>query len=946
MSKTQLIPIILVAHSVCYLAAFGSASSCPSHLLTQKNQPFKQRTNRFFKFEEESNSWVEVKLPYDLVTCVNGNCTKVGSIRPTEERPERAQADDAEEHRESLKVIEEEETRKALKNYEMLLPLRKRVSLTKISESSIWVTGESGSIYERYWNGVQWVIVPHDLPDSAGHAISIFIVNQTFLALSDTGYLYQMRLKDNSQPVWIDFAVTLGHDTTVEATESSPTQIKSGVVSNDGERSYFCTKSGSLLELAEIEPQRWIDHGHPPGTDVAAIADAASIKRGVVFTISSAGELYEHDRNSKPQWKKHIWREESAQVTSLAPSKGCILQGTNGTTSVSLFLISKTGALVERRLHQRKWKWITHGNPEGHLLTSITPVTQDNLNEKTHSVLLTTATGSIFEYQMPKRTAIAQEQQTSEIWVNHKHPLHAAVARGISGLPFQAGRIYFPLDDGRLSELHLTGLGGENTGPAHQVNTRRKSSLKYEWSILDAPETEGWNAEYCTEGRGPANCIAGTKEATPGTGSTWQTTRRRKGQAESYLTPDVSSRIEGRSKEEYKLQGIVVQSISRLRVMNKGRSFFLIADGGKTFEYLYNDDLWLWLQHHHPTSMKGAVGSYNGSLFLADVSGSLLIRERSGDELRWINCTAMRKGKQITDGPPWDKVSGPTMKAKAEDALFFVSRSGRLLQFTVSLRKFKWKDCKSPPNTKISSIIDQEGLRENILFVVGRNGQLYQYNKLTGLWHEHYQSRHLVLSRSTGTAMRPSPLSLKGSLFMTSEDGGLVEYHWNRLDGWTWVEHGTPHEEVSFAGSPGPSFEGNQIFLIGSDGNIYLRYYDSVEWKWRNYGYPCTECMPIEQQRHMRSNNEEEEEMCENTNSVVSSEDIDNCKQSDKHRTYDPKVAPTRPIPFADDLVIFELNDGRLAEMRRLTDFEWVWTRTIVTPASLCKGSYWTAVVS
>ena len=64
--------------------------------------------------------------------------------------------------------------------------------ITKMSEASIWVTAQSGSIYERFWNGVQWVLAPHELPTSAGHAISIFIVNQTILALSEARVLYQV----------------------------------------------------------------------------------------------------------------------------------------------------------------------------------------------------------------------------------------------------------------------------------------------------------------------------------------------------------------------------------------------------------------------------------------------------------------------------------------------------------------------------------------------------------------------------------------------------------------------------------------------------------------------------------------------------------------------------------------------------------------------------------
>ena len=124
------------------------------------------------------------------------------------------------------------------------------------------------------------------------------------------------------------------------------------------------------------------------------------------------------------------------------------------------------------------------------------------------------------------------------------------------------------------------------------------------------------------------------------------------------------------------------------------------------------------------------------------------------------------------------------------------------------------------------------------MFVVGTNGRLYQYNKVTELWHEHYQSQHLILSRLPGTAMRPSSMSLTGSLFMLSEDGGLVEYHWNSLDGWNWVEHGAPHKGVILIGSPGPSFEGKQLFVIGSDGKVYLRYMDQTTWKWKNCGFP------------------------------------------------------------------------------------------------------------
>lgn len=104
-----------------------------------------------------------------------------------------------------------------------------------------------------FWNGLEWVIVAHDLPLSQGHAIVVFIISQKILALSESGNLYQMHVQigETSHPVWIEFTHTLN-----QITDSDPIFIKSGVVTDDRKRGYFCTKKGALVELAEVEPPR------------------------------------------------------------------------------------------------------------------------------------------------------------------------------------------------------------------------------------------------------------------------------------------------------------------------------------------------------------------------------------------------------------------------------------------------------------------------------------------------------------------------------------------------------------------------------------------------------------------------------------------------------------------------------------------------------------------
>lgn len=158
----------------------SSVSWFPYHYVQQRNRQFEQKTDRFWEYDEHTKTWTEVELPRELVSCVDGNCTKISLIRLGTRRGEEDQGgkgDEGGEPRESSEVA---------------LPRRKSMSLSKMSETSIWITGESGSIYERFWNGAQWVIAPHNLPVTAGRATSVFFVNQTILALSEAGQLYQV----------------------------------------------------------------------------------------------------------------------------------------------------------------------------------------------------------------------------------------------------------------------------------------------------------------------------------------------------------------------------------------------------------------------------------------------------------------------------------------------------------------------------------------------------------------------------------------------------------------------------------------------------------------------------------------------------------------------------------------------------------------------------------
>ena len=190
----HLIHFIWVLLSASYFILLGCASSwCPYQFFQQSNRKFEQKIDRFWKFSEQASRWVEVKLPYDLVSCVNSDCSKVGvildRIKNKEEILEKQYEDQDQNDRMKNNIKDSSIGSEDVSD--VVLPQRKRISLTKMSGTSIWVTGESGSIYERFWNGLEWVFAPHNLPVAAAN--SVFVINQTILALTDTGILYQVR---------------------------------------------------------------------------------------------------------------------------------------------------------------------------------------------------------------------------------------------------------------------------------------------------------------------------------------------------------------------------------------------------------------------------------------------------------------------------------------------------------------------------------------------------------------------------------------------------------------------------------------------------------------------------------------------------------------------------------------------------------------------------------
>ncbi|KAJ7535122.1 hypothetical protein O6H91_12G019000 [Diphasiastrum complanatum] len=724
---------------------------------------------------------------------------------------------------------------------------------------------------------------------------------------------------------------------------------------------HFPTTDGLLFELVSIHPTKWLNHGQPRGGDVAAVVNVGTLRPGAVFTVSSKGDLYEYDPKAKPAWRKHIREGSSIESFPLEAATGVTLHDLAGPSSTSLFLMTKDGFLVERRLAQSKWRWLFHSSLENVRLTSIGPSFIDP-NTGNTSVFCTTRNGTVYEYRLPYALGNAKygsNSLESGTWIDYKQPADVPVMSSVVGASLGHGRFFFALEDGRIGELHLPGQGGPGVGPITRIPAGKRQPTSYTWSIFESPETEGGNAEYCNADHGPRNCLEGVKHATyydeskvvsNGKSSQWKRpSGRGRARKSTYVT---SSEAEETSSQSV-ISGSpspVNQSLSDLfqfRTLQCNRSLFLVGGDGIVTEKFLDGDTWMWLKHEFATPIQGLVAIYNNSIYAVDSEGSLFILESIDNQLQWLNCTALEGGTTVLSGRPWDGVLGDLRVTTLDDALVFVSQSGQLFEFKVALRTFTWRNCGHPPGTKVAAILDQEVLRHRVVYVAGMDGKLYHFNRVTFLWHANKQPSDILLSTIPGVVLRPNFQTTAGSLFLRAEDGSLVEYHWDNAEGWLWTKHGFPKEGVVLATAPGPSLVGSWIFMVVSDGRVFGRHWDGNKWVWIDCGYPSPDIL-----------------LQEIGGSSIVPESLigDSAKQDwkpfplkensgfpnfDVYLSFtgecNTMMAPVRPVAYASDTATFLLVDGRLAELKQIDEGTWGWTSIIETPTSSCQSTYWAA---
>jgi hypothetical protein len=132
-------------------------------------------------------------------------------------------------------------------------------------------------------------------------------------------------------------------------------------------------------------------------------------------------------------------------------------------------------------------------------------------------------------------------------------------------------------------------------------------------------------------------------------------------------------------------------------------------------------------------------------------------------------------------------------------------------------------------------------------FVVTTNSDLYlaYYDHDQGRWLWEFQDKSLgLLEMSSPSAVYQSSID-RVCAFVVRGDGHLYLNYFDHSKGkWLWEDQGPPSTTGSATGSPGAVYQSSidrvHAFVVGSDGHLYVNYFDhgQGEWRWQDNSTP------------------------------------------------------------------------------------------------------------
>lgn len=214
--------------------------------------------------------------------------------------------------------------------------------------------GDAGGLYERFFDGVEWIWVAHGRPAGhrvTGHPDAAMLAEKVFVVVDD-GALWERHWRaDLGTWVWDDHG----------RPQNRPIVHGPGAAMLN-EKLFVVTDDGSLWERhwrADAGVWAWNDHGRPQNRPIVQPPGAAMLGEKL-FVVTDDGSLWErHWRADLGAW---VWNDHGRpgnQPIAFGPGAAMLDE--------KLFVVTRDGRLWERhwRNDLGQWVWNDHGQPPG-----------------------------------------------------------------------------------------------------------------------------------------------------------------------------------------------------------------------------------------------------------------------------------------------------------------------------------------------------------------------------------------------------------------------------------------------------------------------------------------------------------------------------------------------------------------------------------------------------
>lgn len=303
--------------------------------------------------------------------------------------------------------------------------------------------GAFPDLYERRWDGDEWVWVDHGRPGRAirGTPGAAMLGSKLFVTDEDGTLWERTRLAGTDDWVWSSHG------------RPDNRRIVSGPGAAMLDRKFFVVgDDGRLWERdwrADLGRWAWNDHGRTPGGSVGT-APGAAMMNGKLFVGGTDGHLWERVWTGA-QW---VWVDHgSPPGTRVSTAPGAAMMDRK------LFVGTADGRLFERYWNGTQWVWVDHGRPPG-----TTVATTPGAAMQARRLFVGADDGRLFERAW---------DGTRWNWIDHGAPAGRRVVTA-PGAAMMDGKLFVGAEDGHLYERAWSGTawGWEDHGtPMHDQAT-------------------------------------------------------------------------------------------------------------------------------------------------------------------------------------------------------------------------------------------------------------------------------------------------------------------------------------------------------------------------------------------------------------------------------------------------------------------------------------------